>query len=134
MGTTQQKAHTWKKESHLKNWVTLGKMSRALKKGSPWKNWSQLKKCVTCKNGSQVEKWVTLGKRLTIGEKITLDVNICKDHSDKIEVPDPLAVEDLISCKLNKKRKLLWMIIQYRNIFFHYFGRHGLPFFPILNL
>ena len=31
----------------------------------------------------------------------TLDVNICKDHRDKIEVPDPLAVEDLISCKLN---------------------------------
>ena len=33
-------------------------------------------------------------------------VNICKDHRDKIEVPDPLAVEDLISCKLNNKPKL----------------------------
>ena len=32
------------------------------------------------------------------------DVNICKDRHDKIEVPDPLAVEDLMSCKLNNKR------------------------------
>ena len=31
----------------------------------------------------------------------SLDGNI-----DKIKVPDPLAVEDLISCKLNSKRKL----------------------------
>ena len=37
---------------------------------------------------------------------ISLDVNFCKDHCDKIEVPDPLAVEDLISSKLNNKRKL----------------------------
>ena len=29
------------------------------------------------------------------------DVNFCNDHCDKIEVPDPLAVEDLISSKLN---------------------------------
>ena len=28
------------------------------------------------------------------------NVNFCKDHRDKIEVPDPLAVEDLISSKL----------------------------------
>ena len=31
----------------------------------------------------------------------TYVVNICKDHRDKIEVPDPLAVEDLIRCMLN---------------------------------
>ena len=30
----------------------------------------------------------------------------------KIEVPDPLAVEDLISYKLNNKRKLARLIIQ----------------------
>ena len=28
-------------------------------------------------------------------------VNFCKDHRDKIEVPDPLVVEDLNSDKLN---------------------------------
>ena len=31
----------------------------------------------------------------------------------KREVPDPLAVEDLISCKLNNKRKLARLITQY---------------------
>ena len=31
---------------------------------------------------------------------ICLDVNFCKDHRNKIEVPDTLAVEDLISSKL----------------------------------
>ena len=36
---------------------------------------------------------------------ISLDVNFCKDHRDKIEVPDALAVEDLISSKLNNQRK-----------------------------
>ena len=29
------------------------------------------------------------------------DVNSCKDHHDKAELPDPLAVEDLISDNLN---------------------------------
>ena len=43
---------------------------------------------------------------------ISLDVNFCKDHRDKIEVPDPLAVEDLISSKLNNKRKLARLITQ----------------------
>ena len=52
------------------------------------------------------------------GLTVTLDVNICKDHRDKIEVPDPLAVEDLIRCKLNNKRKLARLITQYRDIFF----------------
>ena len=42
-------------------------------------------------------------------------------------VPDALAVEDLISSKLNNKRKLARLITQYRDIFFQYFGRHGLP-------
>ena len=36
------------------------------------------------------------------------------DHHNKIEVPDPLAVEDLISSKLNNKRKLARLITQYR--------------------
>ena len=43
--------------------------------------------------------------------------NFCKDHRDKIEVPDPLVVEDLISDKLNNKRKLARLIKQYRDIF-----------------
>ena len=38
-----------------------------------------------------------------------------KDHRNKIEVPD-LAVEDLISSKLNNKRKLPRLITQYRDI------------------
>ena len=43
---------------------------------------------------------------------ISLDVNFCNDHRDKIEVPDPLAVKDLISSKLNNKRKLARLITQ----------------------
>ena len=39
--------------------------------------------------------------------------NFCKDHRDKIEVPDPLDVDDLISDKLNNRRKLA----RDRNIF-----------------
>ena len=46
---------------------------------------------------------------------VSLDVNFCKDHRNKIEVPDPLAVEDLISSKLNNKRKLARLITQYRD-------------------
>ena len=38
------------------------------------------------------------------------------DHRDQTEVLDPLAVEDLISCKLNDRRKLTRLITQYRNI------------------
>ena len=44
--------------------------------------------------------------------------DFCKDHRDKTEVPDPLAIEDLISCKLNNKRKLARLITQYGDIFF----------------
>ena len=47
-----------------------------------------------------------------------VDVNFCKDHRNKIEVLDPLAVEDLISSKLNNKRKFARLITQYRDIFF----------------
>ena len=39
-----------------------------------------------------------------------------KDHCDKTEVPDPLAV-DLISYKLTSRQKLSRLITQYRNIF-----------------
>ena len=67
------------------------------------------------------------------------DVNFCKDHSGhsdktevnhdarlilltwKAEVPDPLALDDLISFKwpykLNKKRKLARLITHYKNAF-----------------
>ena len=31
--------------------------------------------------------------------------NFCKDHRDKIEVLDPVVVEDLISKNLNNRRK-----------------------------
>ena len=50
--------------------------------------------------------------------EVSLDLNIYKDHRDKIEVPDPLAVEDLISCKLNNKRELARLITLRRDIFF----------------
>ena len=43
--------------------------------------------------------------------------NFCKDHRDNIEVLDPLVVEDLISDKLNNRRKLARLIKQYRDIF-----------------
>ena len=59
--------------------------------------------------------------------------NICKDHRDKIEVPDPLAVEDLISCKLNNKPKLARLITQYRDIFFPIFRKAGPSFFRVLQ-
>ena len=42
--------------------------------------------------------------------RFSTDVNFCKDHRVKIEVPDPLAVGDLISSKLNNKRKLARLI------------------------
>jgi len=35
-----------------------------------------------------------------------------KDHRDKTEVPDPLVVENLITCKLNEIRKLERLITQ----------------------
>ena len=48
------------------------------------------------------------------------DVNFCKDHCDKTEVPVPLAVDDLISWRyeLNNGRKLARLITYYENIFF----------------
>ena len=52
-----------------------------------------------------------------VGQSRLWNVNFCKDHRNKIEVPDPLAVEDLISSKLNNKRKLARLITQYRDMF-----------------
>ena len=46
------------------------------------------------------------------------DVSFCKDHRDKTEIPDPLAIGDLISHKLNNRRKLARLITQYWNRFF----------------
>ena len=63
----------------------------------------------------------------------TFNNNICKDHRDKIEVPDPLAVEDLISCKLNNKRKLARLFTQYRDKFFPIFRKAGPSFFRMLQ-
>ena len=55
--------------------------------------------------------------------------NFCRDHRDKIEVPDRLFVEDLISDKLNYRRKLARLI---NNI-----GRSRAPgigiYFPIFR-
>ena len=58
---------------------------------------------------------------------VSLDVNFCKDHRGKIEVPDPLAVEDLISSKMNNKRKLARLITQYSDIFFPIFRKARPP-------
>ena len=46
-----------------------------------------------------------------------LDVNFCKDHRDKTKVQDPLAVENLISSKLNSRRKFARLITQHGNVF-----------------
>ena len=43
---------------------------------------------------------------LTEGRETFRRDNFCKDHRDKTELPDPLAVEDLISYKLNNRRKI----------------------------
>ena len=43
----------------------------------------------------------------------------CKDHRDKTEVSDPLVEEDLISDKLNNRRKLARLIKQYRVILYN---------------
>ena len=60
---------------------------------------------------------------------ISGDVNFCKEHRNKIEVPDPLAVEDLISSKVYNKRKLARLIIQYLNFEFlrYFFHRYLSP-------
>ena len=63
---------------------------------------------------------------------IVLDVNFWKDHRDKTKVPDPLAVEDLISYKLNNRRKLATLITQYR-IYFPIFRRARPSFFRVLQ-
>ena len=59
----------------------------------------------------------SLSENSSSKQLVSLDVNFCKDHRDKIEVPDPLAIEDLISSKLNNQRKLARLITQYRDIF-----------------
>ena len=74
-----------------------------------------------------LENGFTLGLTLKQGHKgtwkwpIPIDVNFCNDDRNKIEVPDPLAVEDLISSKLNNTctRKLARLITQYRDIFLY---------------
>ena len=59
--------------------------------------------------------------------------NFCKDHHDKIEVPDPLVVEDLISDNLNNRRKQARLIKQYRDIFFPIFLKARPSFFRVLQ-
>ena len=65
--------------------------------------------------------------------KVSLDVNFCENHRGKMEVPDPLAVEDLISSKSNNKRKLARLITQYRDIFFPIFRKAWPSFFRVLQ-
>ena len=60
--------------------------------------------------------------------------NFCKDHRDKIEVPDPLVLEDLISDNLNNRRKYARLIKQYRDIFFPIFRKARPSFFTVLGL
>ena len=48
-------------------------------------------------------------------------------------MPDPFAVEDLISSKLNNKRKLASLITQYRDIFFPIFRKARPSFFKVLQ-
>ena len=57
-------------------------------------------------NGASLSLCMYLCPSKTKAQLLSLDVNFCKDHRDKIKVPDPLAVEDLISSKLKNKRKL----------------------------
>ena len=71
--------------------------------------------------------------RLVMTWVFILDGNFCKDHRNKIEVPDPLAVEDLISSKLNNKRKFTRLITQYRDIFFPIFREARPSFFRVLQ-
>ena len=50
------------------------------------------------------------------------------------EVPDLLIVEDLISCKLNNRRKLARLMTQYRDIFiFPIFRNVWSSFFRVLQ-
>ena len=60
---------------------------------------------------------------------LVLYVDFCKAHRDKTEVPDPLAVEDLISCKLIDRRKLQRLITHYRDIFSN-ISEEGRPCLP----
>ena len=54
---------------------------------------------------------------------------VCKDHRDKIKVPDPV-VKDLISKKnlkqIIKKKKRARLISRSGKYIFQYFERHGL--------
>ena len=60
--------------------------------------------------GSKHYQENTLRARTVRGCEKYQDVNFCKDHRDKTEVPDPLAVEDLISYKSKNRRKLATLI------------------------
>ena len=67
-------------------------------------------------NGASLSLCMYLCPSKNKAQLLSLDVDFCKYHRDKIEVPDPLAVEDLISTKLNNKRKLARLITQCRDI------------------
>ena len=61
----------------------------------------------------QFESSITCMRMLRTNQsKISEEVNFYNYHRHKIEVPDPLAVKDLISSKLNNKRKLARLITQ----------------------
>ena len=65
--------------------------------------------------GSKYIRKKTTGQRNIATEESFRRSNFCKDHRDKIEVPDPLVVEDLISDNLNDRRKSARLIKQYRD-------------------
>ena len=95
---------------------------------------SRTKEKKKSKNGGSVRGPVVqrVDKTIPTREKL-LYVNFCKDHRNKIEVPDPLAVEDLISSKFNNKQKLARLITQYRDIFFPIFRKAWPSFFRVLQ-
>ena len=56
-----------------------------------------------CAATPPLKKWIFLERRGGCTEAmVRFSRYFCKDHRDEIEVPDPLAVEDLISYKLNE--------------------------------
>ena len=61
-------------------------------------------------------------------------VNFCRNHRDKTEVPGHLVVEDLISYKLNNRRKISKADFTVQEYIFQYFGSSGCYKEVITNL
>ena len=81
-----------------------------------------------CGKGRVYSVIVSFGVIVSLSFPISIVKGIFGAYATDVRVPDLLAVEDLISSKLNNKRKLARLITQYRDIFFPIFpGRHSLP-------